>query len=941
MASQAEQTVTTETMQGSDAGTNAPVRYLLQTQAPTYTDPGITDTGIPQPSIFDPAQTGADTADPGYITTAPGAGSPDDATGGNSAVQAIAASGQNVTITPRPNILDDYPSYTWQASVYMLSPEQLKSFTDNPRQKINNYNLLFQSGGAANSSGAIQGPAGGTAAALSVVNTEGRNPFFNEDFYIDNISFKSIAMGKGTGTAHSTVELKFQVTEPNNISLLDRLYLAAQDLSPVDGTSINYMAVSYLMIIRFYALGQDGKIMQVGQKQSIDSQTGDRYAIVEKYIPFNTNNIEFNITSNLVTYDWTGTAIGTSVGLTTRRGTIPFDVELTGSTIDEVLSGDIQYSAATPPANTPGASTTAYNTEDPELRRAQNQSGVTPPPPPKATKSALTQGLVTAMNDQQARYVRNNEREHPDVYKIQYSPEAEALIKGATIQKPSSKVSQRSTASGAAVSQDTQTASPDKQAMVTTSRNIPVTAGMQMVQAIELIIRNSNFITDQADLVFDEKTNLPKPNPKAKNNTKGVKWFNIIPSATKRSDQYDHKINDYAYEITYTISTYEIKQIDSPFFPPPKFNGVHKKYNYWFTGENIAVLEYKESYNSQYQLNMTGGAIKLKQVTTSSMRDMPFITISARSGESSQGALGRANELNANGAESIYNPADLATGKIRILGDPAWIMQGSVIGVTSPNQFGPTPFNDDGSLNFDTQDILFEIAWQKPEDYSLSTGLADPYGRTSKGDPGKRQPLQSRIYRCIDVLSEFRGGMFEQTIEGSLMTYAVPNGTNRAPGTAQPSTTIGSDTGGSTTGPLSNDEDGEGGAPQQNSENDDSPDADTNLGVRQNAAPPTLINTVSSGALISPSSTNFLNSALFQNTAGGTTGLKIPTIPNLSIGSIGTGFFPTFGTIPADLLQPALSIQLAVTSNGVSAGQPNLQSVQAALNDPQAMVRET
>jgi hypothetical protein len=85
------------------------------------------------------------------------------------------------------------------------------------------------------------------------------------------------------------------------------------------------------------------------------------------------------------------------------------------------------------------------------------------------------------------------------------------------------------------------------------------------------------------------------------------------------------------------------------------------------------------------------------------------------------------------------------------------------------------PFLPDGTISFDNSQILYEIAWQRPEDYDITTGLADPYARPGN-TPGT--PQQTNTYLAIKVLSEFRSGKFEQTIEGSLYYFPIPSGKN-------------------------------------------------------------------------------------------------------------------------------------------------------------------
>ena len=91
-----------------------------------------------------------------------------------------------------------------------------------------------------------------------------------------------------------------------------------------------------------------------------------------------------------------------------------------------------------------------------------------------------------------------------------------------------------------------------------------------------------------------------------------------------------------------------------------------------------------------------------------------------------------------------------------------------------------TGFEPDGTISFDTGDVLFEMVWQRPEDYDLGTGLADPYARTSANDGGKRQPLQSRVYQAVKVISEFKNGSFEQTLQGSIFRFPIPGKSNTA-----------------------------------------------------------------------------------------------------------------------------------------------------------------
>lgn len=682
-------------------------------------------------------------------------------------------------ITPRPNILDQYASYTYQAAVYMLTPAQMVAYQNQQKKNVSGYNLLFQSGGAPPNT---KGPQGARAGEANSGVSDGRNPFFYNDYYIESITIENSLFGKSTMAAHSAANLKFTVIEPANISLIDNIYLAAQDLQPKDSAGrINYQAIEYLMVIRFYGYDQDGRIQRVGG--STAAGVTDSNALVEKYIPFKIKQINWSVSSRLVTYEFDCAPINQMIAMGTRRGTIPADVEISGSTVKAMLTGDLVYSTTQSPAASPGASTTVDpNQTDAETRRLNAQAGNDGSAPAKANaapkpSSNIRQGLIAAMNEEQERLVKAGIYERADVYEIQFAKGAE-VIADATVTRPGKKTNKEATPMGKPPSQDPSQTDPAKQRMDIGARNQSITAGMQMVQALDLIIRNSNYITNQALLVYDETTGQPEPNPRS--NAKGIKWFNILAKTTPLG--YDRKRNDFAYKIVYIIAPYSPVSFQSPYFPEPVFRGVHKRYPWWFTGQNSQVLDYQATFNSLYNITVSGNLPKVRQQYSTSAREIPFLQYQSRSTESSQGAETRANEVAANAAEYLYNPSDNANAKVKILGDPAWIQQGSMTNAIDPKNLSFNPFNPDGGINFEVNDVLFEVVWQRPEDYDLATGLADPYARTSKTF-GNRDPIQSVVYRCKTVLSEFRQGRFEQTLDGTLYQYPIPKGANRAPGT--------------------------------------------------------------------------------------------------------------------------------------------------------------
>lgn len=724
-----------------------------------------------------------------------GVGSPGDDAANNStqATQAEvnAEFNASVKIKPQSNVLDKFSSYTYSASVYLMTPSQYEQLLNSKNKTVNGYQLLFQSGGAANNVG---GPNGGNPGSADA----GRNPFFDNDFYIDSITVDSALPGRQTGAAHMVTNLKFTVIEPASMTLLDNLYAAVKDISPKDATgAVNYGAATYLMVIRFFGYDEAGNLVTPGTAPG--SANSNSTAVVEKFIPFLIKKINWGVGNKLVHYDFECAPVGQLIGSSTARGTVPYDIELTASTVGKVLKGNAKFGTGTAQATAPGASTTTSQTGPLSGAAFNNTTAPQKANAAPTDKKTITSGLMDAMNQFQQELVQRGIYSIADQYELEFvsnDPElTAALIEEATIVLSDNKnVDKRGTPVGTPATSTPTSLDPGRQFSDLAQRSLTITAGQQLVQVIELAIRNSSYIYNQS-LLITKPDGSQIPNPEARN--KPMTWFLIAMSATPIGDKMDPLRNDYAYKVKYTVTPFRVPNFDSKYFPTTQFPGLHKQYNYWFTGQNTAILDYQAQFNSFYNVTVSGSTPEdsfnqqIRQKYTSSMRDIPRYVYAARSNESGAGGPGKSNEVSANAAEYLYSPGDLHTAKVKIIGDPSWIQQGSLFRpITDLAGQSATPgFEPDGTINFDNSQVLFEIAWQRPEDYDLATGLADPYAKTSIKYK-ERQPLQSNVYQATRVTSEFKQGKFEQTINGSLYFFPKPDGTNAAVGNAQKAASI-------------------------------------------------------------------------------------------------------------------------------------------------------
>jgi hypothetical protein len=627
-----------------------------------------------------------------------------------------------------------------------MKPEEYDTLIKQKKKILPANQLLFQSAGAP---------------------TAGRNAFFSNDFYIDKFQIKSVITGKGTNAAHSTNVISMTVIEPNGITLLTNLDKAVQALlgSP-EKKKTNFASQIYLLVVRFYGYDDQGNLVRGGIQQPEGNAAGS--AFVEKFFPMAINSIKFKVANKLVEYEILGTSPSYQIATGSNRGTIPYNVEIGGITVKDALTG--------PTVITPVRGSTAGGFTNDELNQRARANGVVaegdepnpdtlPPAPPNAAtapnpKLTIRQGLMTALNQYQQDLVNQEIYTYPDTYSVEF---INSSLEQAKIQVKNPDKNRGSLpVNGTAADQK----NPAKQSYDPTSRIISVTAGMQIVQFIDQVLRNSTYLTDQA-LVRIGENGKQEPNGTPGEN---VAYYKISLQATPKPGKYDPKRNDYAYDIKYIVSIYKLSDLISNYFQVPKYNGVHKQYNYWFTGENTQVLNYEQTYNALYTSTLSGST---GQLGGSVVNDAIKANFQPRSGENSQGAAGRVNEIGANAADYLFNPSDLAKASLSIVGDPAWLQQGEAFALPGKAGFSFNAFLPDGTINFESQQILFEVLINTPSDYNLDTGIIDPNTRTTVFENQKRpgSTRQSYIYITHECVSEFNKGRFTQTISGSLLTY--------------------------------------------------------------------------------------------------------------------------------------------------------------------------
>lgn len=385
---------------------------------------------------------------------------------------------------------------------------------------------------------------------------------------------------------------------------------------------------------------------------------------------------------------------------------------------------------------------------------------------PTKTDKVFT-GLCEALNAHQQYLVRSGKYEVADVYSIQFSSPGN-LGSFQVVNPGATDLSNTATTNPTTAADKLDSA---KGSVNTKSQIWQVTAGTQIVQLIDQIMRSSRYITDQQNVqvspAVDPKTGLQTvtANPKPGNGT--TAWYKITMTATQL--KYDNKRKDFAYKMNFIVTPYAITQMASQYFNDSRYRGSHKSYNYWFTGLNTQILNFEQEYNNYYRLTLSGLGKDIAQQTTHDFRDQYRRTYMATSENNTQGQSGYTNEASGSAASFLYSPTDQAKVNLRIVGDPAWMQQGEVgIGVVA-NAFNFNPFLTDGTINYDSQEVVFDVNFNAPQDYNFSTGIVNVNASNGK-------PQENFTYTAIRCKNIFSKGRFEQQLEGRLLIEYVKNG---------------------------------------------------------------------------------------------------------------------------------------------------------------------
>ena len=661
------------------------------------------------------------------------------------------------------NPLSFMSSYNYQLSLYIITPDAYDAFIQSGRRNINIFNENIGTSTAAQAANRKGGAF--LLAQSGGAGTDPRAPNVKYDYYIDNLSFTHFVSPKSTGAPTGSIGFKFSITEPYGFSFINNLKQAQKEFDSYAAganwgtaeqqvTRVPIARQFFILGIRFYGWDKNGLPVTGGEDfngTTLDPSAAGNGAVFETFYELMVNKIKYKIDGKATVYDIDGEVTSSSMGSNTKRGYINSQKEVYGTTVRDSISGP--------------------------------------------------NGLLTKLNQEQQDLKNNNSIEFPVTYKIKWLGADAERIALATLISPARQNRANQPAGTATNTEEVNDETATRSAPNGNQEKITI-GSKPIIQALDDIFSRSSYIenalafnyTDANEFDPETKSAPTEATPK-----QPFQWYKITPNIS--NPQWDTKLRDWAYDITYVIETYKIPVIDNPFIVNgERYYGPHKRYDYWYTGENSEVISYTQELNNQYinevpagnpAASNTAGNEGNANRTSISMNTTRSIDITGAGGGLATAAAGSIKNF-------LYDPGSYTNAKIQILGDPDFLMQETSTEITALNTAVDNAFdrfyNSDSSNPFSIRptggQVFIEIDFKEAVDYSANEvsdlledgrGISGVGGTLSINDsilfwdypPNTRDVIKGISYELLSVASSFRNGLFTQTLEAVINDFGT------------------------------------------------------------------------------------------------------------------------------------------------------------------------
>lgn len=653
---------------------------------------------------------------------------------------------------PISNFLHDYPTYTYGISLSALTTDD--------------YNNLMA--GTYTPNNVLIASAGRHSTDFK------RHPFWQNDFYFEDLNLESIIGTPASGKGSNVVSLDFTIVEPYGITFLDLLVLTAQNIG-VD----NYLKIPYLLQIDFF--GYDENNLNPQQIPNTQRRIPVYFTGVE--ISFNENGTTYKISAipyNYLSFMDQASTVGFVAklrGEKTKTGGILLSSLLsTNDTDAKNIVNDAQARLkedyTLPKKSTPGDTNADNQNRNPQFSSA---------------------GLGTLLNAYYQFMSILDYGEDIPPYRFKFTlKDLDGSTNLANTELYEDDLKALTTSLTSISSENVKAALAKEQAnkgstVVQSKAGVDITfpAGMQILEILSQLLKYTTYFRSQI-----------KKDKKAAENTNPLDFFKVSPQITL--GKHIASKNDYQKIIEFVITPYKKYGNKFDFAPTgrPKLTDCVKEYDYLYTGKNSDITDLKVQFNTayytQYTFNPTrttkdtDQAVQQPDATTDNQKTSSSVAVDSKkfliSNQGVPSAPGstvhvhrdeisvRVGDMFANIYQS--SRADMLSIDMSILGDPAYIQEEDFIYSSGSSLLSSSDprLTKSGSLYVNKGDVLIHINFRMPQDINTDRGDPDE-GTFSFNKPIRLgSSMFSGIYQVIQVRSTFSKGTFIQQLNLVRMT---------------------------------------------------------------------------------------------------------------------------------------------------------------------------
>jgi len=642
------------------------------------------------------------------------------------------------------NPLGALSSYTYQISLYMVSPTAYDTFTSTGRTKI----VALQ-----NIEGSIEGAGSAFLIAQSggINNeTQSRANGFTKDVYIDNLLIEHKVGAQATQSATSTYNVTFDITEPYSFSFTNNLRRASNAIIEsegdrfTNGVLIEGSRQFFILGVKFLGYDENGNIASGKEVTMEDGQPIDAAAtgdfMFETFYDIVITGIKFSIDGGATQYKIQAKNPSSTKAFGTKDGRLKGDYTVVGSTLQEMYNGE--------------------------------------------------RGLFTQLNKFEQSLTEGGDKalqEYANKYVIEFIGDDAGVLRDASMLNPSDL--DKST--WAQLKPNAQSPATDQQGAVSnpsnSKREFKFKEGEPIISTFDMLIKTSSYMKNALQVLYQNKVgpNLEsgKPEQTEGSSQQRIAWYRITPVISDL--KWDSLKNDWACTMTYRVETYQTPIVNvGATNPGTDYYGPHKRYEYWWTGQNKEILDYKQNLDFLFYNETIGNVSKNDN---SADKSVNVSTAIQKTEQSKDGSVGSSQSIENAYITSLYSPDSFAKAKITLFGDPDYLVSDFRGGPNEPYQ---RFYGDDGfRINANGGQVFIEIDFKEALDYnngSQSQIYLDQYNITTsntgvldinesilffKYPDWIANQIKGVAYTIVDIKSKFLGGKFTQILDCVLASF--------------------------------------------------------------------------------------------------------------------------------------------------------------------------